>query len=208
LQNPGSGEFSATALVLLLLFPLNEGKEAPLKMSGKPWLRIALTALIMLPAHASAWTSTLEDGGTVTVDPDTNRATVNRNGVVTPLWDGAHRMQDGSSLITNHGIAVPNESIIESRRPPPPKTEEWQDVNIVGYSPCEQLVRQVCGQQDQCADVEACDLARQLLEMETQERNDSSNRNLMTYTSGQCLKAIRDKVNFAICQRPNSDENK
>jgi hypothetical protein len=185
-----------------------QAKRRTPNMSGKPWLTIALTALILLPANAAGWTSILEDGSTVTVDPETNRATVNRNGVETQLWDGAHRMQDGSSLITNHGIAVPNESIIESRRPPPPKTEEWQDVNIVGYSPCEQLVRQVCGQQDQCADVEACDLARQLLEMETQERNDSSNRNLMTYTSGQCLKAIRDKANFGICLPPDSVENK
>ncbi len=173
-------------------------------MSGKPWLITALAALFLLPAHAGGWTSTLEDGATVTVDPDTNRATVNRNGVETPLWDGAHRLQDGSSLITNHGIAVPNVSIIESRRQPPPETEEWEDINIVGYSPCEKLVQQVCGQQGQCADVEACDLARQLLKMETQERDGSRNRNLMTYTSGQCLKAIKDKENFASCPPSNS----
>jgi hypothetical protein len=177
-----------------------------MKMAYKPWLAVALTALFLFPALAGGWTSNLEDGGTVTVDPDTNRATVNRNGVVTPLWDGAHRMQDGSSLITNHGIAVPNQSIVESRRPPPPETEEWQDVNIVGFSPCEQLVSQVCGRQDQCADVEACGLTRQLLEMETQERNDSDNRNLMTYTSGQCLKALRDKENFGTCASPDSVE--
>jgi hypothetical protein len=177
-------------------------------MSGNPWLTVVLTALILLPAHAGGWTSTLEDGGTVTVDPETNRATVNRNGVETPLWDGAHRLQDGSALITNRGIAVPNESIIESRRPPPPETEEWQDVNIVGYSPCEQLVRQVCGQQGQCADAEACGLSRQLLEMETQERNESRNRNLMTYSSGQCLKVIKDRENFGICPPPDSVEDK
>jgi hypothetical protein len=177
-------------------------------MSGKPWLTVALTALFLLPAHAGGWTSTLEDGGTVTVDPDTNRATVIRNGIEAPLWDGTHRMQDGSSLITNRGIAVPNTSIIESRRQPPPKTEEWEDVNIVGYSPCEQLARQICGQLGECADVEACGLAHQLLEMEIQERNESSNRNLMTYTSGQCLKAIRDKENFPACPAPDSVENK
>ena len=176
-------------------------------MSGKTWLTVAMTTLFLLPALAGGWTSTLEGGGTVTVDPETNRATVNRNGVKTPLWDGTHRLQNGSSLITNHGIAVPNASIVESRRPPPPETEEWQDVNIIGYSPCEQLVRQVCGQQDQCAGAEACALTRQLLEMESQERNDSSNRNLMTYTSGQCLKAIRDQENFAPCPPPDTVEN-
>ena len=175
-------------------------------MSSKPWLAAALMALFLLPAQAAEWSSTLEDGSTVSVDPDTNRATVNRNGVKTPLWNGVHRMQDGSSLIVNRGIAVPTETIIESRRLPPPEIEEWEDVNIVGYSPCEQLVRQVCGKQDQCANVEACDPARQLLAMEQQERHASSNPNLMTYTSGQCLNAMKDKEYFGICPGPENIE--
>jgi hypothetical protein len=171
-------------------------------MASKSWMVAGLAALILLPAQAAEWSSTLENGGTVTVDPDTDRATVTRDGVTAPLWNGVHRLQDGSSLIVNHGIAVPTEPIIESRRLPPPETEEWEDVNIVGYSPCEQLVRQVCGQQDQCAHVKACDPAHQLLEMETKERNDSSNRNLMTYTSGQCLNARKDVEYFVKCTRP------
>jgi len=174
-------------------------------MSGNPLLAAGLAAVFLMPVQAAEWSSTLEDGSTVTVDPDSNRATVNRNGVSTPLWNGVHRMQDGSSLIVNHGIAVPTESIMESRRVPPPKTEEWEDVNIIGYSPCEQLVRQVCGQQDQCADAEACDPARQLLVMEQQERSASSNPNLMTYTSGQCLNAIKDREYFGRCpDRPDT----
>ena len=174
-------------------------------MSGNPLLAAGLAAVFLMPVQAAEWSSTLEDGSTVTVDPDSNRATVNRNGVSTPLWNGVHRMQDGSSLIVNHGIAVPTESIMESRRVPPPKTEEWEDVNIIGYSPCEQLVRQVCGQQDQCADAEACDPARQLLVMEQQERSASSNPNLMTYTSGQCQNAIKDRDYFGRCpDRPDT----
>lgn len=174
-------------------------------MSSKPWLAAILLAGCLLPAHASDWSSRLQDGSTVTVDPDSNRATVNRDGVTTPLWNGVYRMEDGSSLIVNHGIAVPTENIIESRRLPPPETEEWEGVNIVGYSPCEKLVRQVCGQQDQCASAEACDPARQLLEMEQQERNDSSNRNLMTYTSGQCMNAMKDREYFGVCPPPENN---
>jgi len=174
-------------------------------MSSKPCLPVMLLAGFLLPAQAADWSSRLPDGSTVTVDPDSNRATVNREGVTTPLWNGVYRMQDGSSLIVNHGIAVPTENIIESRRLPPPETEEWQGLNIVGYSPCEKLVRQVCGQQDQCASAEACDPARQLLEMEQQERNDSSNRNLMTYTSGQCMNAMQDRDYFGICPPPEND---
>lgn len=171
-------------------------------MSGNPLLAAGLAAVFLMPVQAAEWSSTLEDGSTVTVDPDTNRATVTRDGVTTPLWSGVHRTQDGSALIVNRGIAVPTESIIESRRLPPPETEDWEDVNIIGYSPCEQLVRQVCGPQDQCEDVEACDPAHQLLEMELQERNESSNRNLMTYTSGQCLNAMKDREYFSVCTPP------
>ena len=54
-----------------------------------------------------------QQGDVVTVDPDTNRATVTRDGVTTPMWDGTHRMQDGSVLIINRGIAVPNKAILE-----------------------------------------------------------------------------------------------
>jgi hypothetical protein len=44
--------------------------------------------------------------------------------------------------------------------------------------------------------------------METRERNDSSNRNLMTYSSGQCLKAAKDKENFGMCPGPDSAADK
>jgi hypothetical protein len=175
-------------------------------MSGKHWLATALMALFMLPAIADQWSSTLQGGGIVTVDPESNRASITRDGVTTPLWNGIHRMQDGSSLIVNRGVAVPTQPILESRRLPAPETREWQDVNIVGYSPCEQLVRQVCGRQNQCADVEACDPANQLLDMEQQERRDSDNPNLMTYTSGQCLNAMKDREYFSPCTRPEQAE--
>lgn len=176
-------------------------------MSSNTWLTTALISSFLLPAQASEWSSTLLDGSTVTVDPDTNRATITREGVTTPLWNGVHRTQDGSAVIVNRGIATPNESIIESHRLPPPKTEEWEDVNIVGYSPCEQLVRRVCGLNGECLDVEACDPAQQLLAMEDEERNKAENRNLMTFTSGQCLSAMKDREYFGICPDPDNSEN-
>lgn len=173
----------------------------------KPVTRGCLLLMLLLPGPwlpAADWTSRLQDGSTVTVDPDTNRATVTRGGVTTPLWDGSHRMQDGSQLIIRQGVATPNKAIIESRRAPPPKTEDWEDAPIVGYSPCEQLVRLVCGREDQCLTSESCGLALQLLEMEREERDASHNRNLMTYTSGQCLKVQDDRELFVACSRPES----
>ena len=143
----------------------------------------------------------LQEGGAVNVDPDTNRATVTRDGVTVPMWDGVHRMQDGSVLIINRGIAVPNKSVIESRQPPPPEAEEWVGAPIAGYSPCEKLVRQVCGAKELCGDVEGCNLARQLLDMEQEERAASEDRYRMTYTSGQCQNVMTDRENFPVCTR-------
>jgi hypothetical protein len=166
--------------------------------------RLILLILLMPPVlvfSAGNWSSQLQNGGTVTVNPKTNRATITRDGVTTQLWDGAHRMQDGSILITNHGVAIPNEPILESRELRPPETEEWEGVRIVGTSPCEKLVRRVCGDENQCKDAEACSPSRQLLEMETGERDASKNRGLMTYTSGQCLKAMKDREFFISCAK-------
>ena len=165
--------------------------------------RLPLLLSVMLPIAVTAadWTAQLKGGGTVSVDPNTNRATVTQGGVTSQIWDGAHRLQDGTILITNRGVAIPNESILESRQIKPPETEEWEGVRIVGTSPCERLVRRVCGDEDQCTDAEACGPSRQLLDMESDERNASKNRGLMTYTSGQCLKALKARGFFANCPK-------
>lgn len=165
--------------------------------------RLSLLLSLMLPIVVTAadWSSQLQGGGTVTVDPNTNRATVTQGGVTSQIWDGAHRLQDGTILITHHGVAIPNQSILESQHVQPPETEEWEGVRIVGTSPCERLVRRVCGDKDQCSAAEACSPSRQLLDMETDERNASKNRGLMTYTSGQCMKALKERGFFASCPK-------
>jgi hypothetical protein len=165
--------------------------------------RLPLLLSVMLPIAVTSadWTAQLKGGGTVRVDPYTNRATVTQGGVTSQIWDGAHRLQDGTILITNRGVAIPNKSILESRQIKPPETEEWEGVRIVGTSPCERLVRRVCGDEDQCTDAEACGPSRQLLDMESDERNASKNRGLMTYTSGQCLKALKARGFFANCPK-------
>jgi len=171
-------------------------------------LLLAISVLPWFRLQAAGWNPSLQDGSAVSVDPDTNRATVTRGGVTTPLWDGTHRMQDGSILIIKRGMAVPNKAILESREPPLTEPEEWEDVLIVGYSPCEKLVHSVCGRNDECVAAEACDPARQLLDMEREERDSSGNRNLMTYTSGQCLKARSDEEFFTACVQQEAVTNK
>lgn len=165
---------------------------------------IILTVVLGLSVStvtAAGWTSGMQGGGTVTVDPDTLRATVTRDGVTSPLWNGVHRLQDGSVLIVNHGEVVSGEYTPRPpRQLPPPDTADWQDVMIVGYSPCEQLARHVCGRQNECAAVEACRSSRQLLAMEQDERTMADDGARMTYTSGQCLEAIRDVEYFSVCR--------
>lgn len=159
-----------------------------------------ILAAATITAQAGNWSSRLLNGDEVVVDPHTNRATVTTDGITSQLWEGTHRLQDGSILIIRDGIAVPNATILESRELPLPEPSEWEDIPIIGFSPCEKLVRRVCGREGQCVDAKGCNPSQQLLGMEREEREASHNRNLMTYTSGQCLKADRDKTFFTSCR--------
>lgn len=158
---------------------------------------LALPALLTLAADEYR----LQDGGRVVVDPDTKRATVIKDGVSAPMYDGTHRAEDGSILIIRQGVTtIPYEAPAPPREPKEGPAELWEGAPIVGLSPCERLVQKVCGRQDQCAGIEGCALARQLLDMEKEERNASGNRNRMTYTSGQCAEMTPDTELFPACE--------
>ena len=149
---------------------------------------------------AADWSSDLQGGGTVTVDPDTRRATITRDGVTSPLWNGVHRLQDGSAMIVNDGEVVTGGASVDMpRQLPPPEPSDWEGMQIAGYSPCEQLTHRVCGLKNQCATAESCNLAQQLLTMERDERSKAEDGSRMTFTSGQCIKARQDDVYFAQC---------
>ena len=173
------------------------------------WLLSAAMVLLAFAwgiAPAAEWSSRLKGGGQVTVDPRTNRITVQRNGVETQLWDGVHRLEDGSSITVRSGQVVPNQGILRSRTQPDmpeeaegPGAEMWIGAPIVGHSPCEKLVRRVCGEGQQCGQQEGCGVALQLLQMEQQERAAEATANRMTYSSGQCQEADRDRQLFASC---------
>ena len=161
---------------------------------------VTLVCLVILAAsppatQAAEWSSTLKGGGQVTVDPRTNRITVQKNGVQTQLWDGVHRLEDGSSITVRSGQVVPNQEILRARRQPDmpeetegPGAEVWIGAPIVGASPCEKLLQRVCGEARQCADQEGCTLAVQMLEMEQQEREKarrSELRHIERYPEGE-----------------------
>jgi hypothetical protein len=180
-------------------------KEIHSMKSRTSLLLIPVLALSMHIALAASPNFTLQKGGKVTVDPDTNRATVTRGGVTTPMWDGTHRLDDGSVLIIKQGVTVPNRAILDSRQPQPPEPEDWEGAQIAGYSPCEKLTRRVCGTEDQCGKIEGCNLARQLLDMEESERAASEDRNRMTYTSSQCQHVMTNAELFPLCPQTNPE---
>jgi hypothetical protein len=184
-------------------------------LRSRLWLALAgcavLVAALGSPTlRADQWKSRLEGGGRVVVDPMTNRIMVERNGVKTQLWDGVHRLKDGSSITVHSGQVVPSESILRAREqrgmPEEGETtgaEMWIGAPIVGSSPCEKLVERVCGEGGACGSSDACAPARQLLQMEQQERAAQATPNRMTYASGQCQEADRDREFFATCGGPS-----
>lgn len=159
--------------------------------------------LIFVIPLSAQWSSSLEGGGTVTVDPVTNRATVTHDGVSTTLWDGVHRLSDGTTITIRAGQAMPNEAIINSRRqlqePVDDPAMGWVGSPIVGLSPCEQLERKVCGVNGLCKQSEVCGLAQQLLNSERDERAAADSPDIMTYSSGRCGESLRDSLYFKVC---------
>jgi hypothetical protein len=161
---------------------------------------LVLSGLSVSTSITADWSSGLQGGGTVTVDPDTRRATITRDGVSSPLWNGVHRLQDGSAMIINNGEVVTGLSADAPHQLPPPEPADWEGMPIVGYSPCEQLTHRVCGLNNECASAAACNPAQQLLTMERGERSKAKDGSRMTFTSGQCEKSLHDESYFSRCR--------
>lgn len=128
---------------------------------------IAALPLLLCPlAPAQAWSGALQDGSKIQVDPNTHRAFQLDGTVARPLWDGVHRLEDGSIVIIRGGTAVPTQDMLHS----------WQGpvatVDALEGRPCEQLERRVCGRDNSCRASAACLNARSLLnsEREAQRR--------------------------------------
>jgi hypothetical protein len=81
-------------------------------------------------SQAAQWSAPLKDGGTVTVDPQTNRATVRRDGVETQLWDGVHRLEDGSTL-TIRSISCAPVKCRRNRRPQKPVNGRERQLSVI-----------------------------------------------------------------------------
>jgi len=68
-----------------------------------------------------------------------------------------------------------------------------------GDSRCRALVEQACGTDGACSDRQACDAARQLLRMETEERLVNDNPATTSATGQQCIEAMGNPF-FSACE--------
>jgi hypothetical protein len=160
---------------------------------------LALSLGLAADAPADPWQSRLQGGAEVSVDPSTRRAVGTVNGQQRPLWDGVHRLDDGSTLIVRDGIAVPTA----------PMVEQWQaDAEpepLYEYHYCKQLVRKTCGFDDVCDRSAACLRARTLLGDEAREQLGLDPRrtlNAQTAAGERCQQALSDP-SFPACESPS-----
>ena len=150
--------------------------------------------------HAGSWNTTLQDGQAISVDPVTHRATTAAGeGAGQPLWDGVHRLQDGSTITVRSGIMVPNEALVAPRTPPFPLAPGDLEANAPAQQrdpACDRLVVKTCGLRGECSRYEPCRLAGQLRELQNDAMQEASAR---SWAVQQCHQADADGRHFPAC---------
>jgi hypothetical protein len=148
---------------------------------------LALGCLLATPlaARADPWSGTLHDGSQLRVDPDTHRAIRDQGGAERPMWDGTHRLDDGSVVIIRDGTAVPTKQMMET----------WdggaEPKDAAQAADCARLVQRVCGPQDACGSADACLSARKL-------RDEAVPAGAAAAGEQACAKALSDPA-FPVC---------
>jgi hypothetical protein len=155
-------------------------------------------------AQAESWTGTLQDGSVLQVDPNTHRPMRYYEGGVAPMWDGTHRLEDGSVVIVRDGQVVPTEGMINTWTAEPGSEPRMRE----RY--CEQLVRKACGFHNECSTAQPCVLANQLLRMEREQQRyapPGSGPFPQTESSSECRDALSNPA-FPSCKasRPDAEE--
>ena len=140
---------------------------------------------------------TLQDGSSFSVDPATQKA-IRLDETGTPLWDGVHRLNDGSVMIVRDGVVISGgtkqETAVDDQAELAPAAEDEYKI-----SPCIQLSINSCGFNGECKDSTACLTARQLVNLELEEKLRGVT-DIGVSTTDQCREALTDHETFAICQ--------
>jgi hypothetical protein len=129
-----------------------------------------------------------------------------QNGVQTQLWDGVHRLDDGSVVTVRDGRVVPTQQMIDTPRAAPEAEEAAPEPTtdaeppllarpaaprgeLGGATACEVLVLQMCGADRRCSRSPACLAARQLGDLEREERIRGADPDAMRAIAAQCEEA-------------------
>lgn len=155
-----------------------------------------VTLFFAVQTMAQSWTRGLEDGGVVSVDPRTNKARVYTGKTSTQLWDGTHRLNDGSVIIVRDGIVTSGAGSAAPLAAEPIANDE-QTVPLAS-SACVELVIKVCGFSGECKDATGCSPARQLMQLEKDEAWQSRSKG-PNGTSMQCREALQNEKFFSRC---------
>ena len=162
-------------------------------------------------AWADAWNAELATGQEITVDPSTNRPVIeSKDGRSRQLWDGVHRLRDGSTITVERGIMVPNEEVSTLRRPPPERMEEADDEKAAAETApehgaedgenCDRLVLKTCGLNKACEADEPCTLSRQLRSMQGHPGDRPAGGNL-GWSEQRCRESLENESEFPACDK-------
>jgi hypothetical protein len=188
---------------------------------------LVLFGLVLLCAAtatiSSGWETRLNNGQPIVIDPTTNRAVIMEGvGQGRPLWDGVHRLHDGTTITIRSGVAVPNSSLGRRSPLPSPSSDETgvpeqtpatasaspapSHQSLTGFtsgSPhqghCDHLLLKTCGLHRTCEDADACQLAQQLRSMQRQSPDPRLGNT--GWAEGRCREALQDKAVFPACPR-------
>ncbi|MDX1345671.1 MAG: hypothetical protein R3179_07210 [Sedimenticolaceae bacterium] len=152
---------------------------------------LILILLSLTPGLAAEWQPlpATQQGYELRYDPQTSRVETRVNGQVRPMWDGVHRLENGQVLRIHNGVAVRDETVMQSE----PRPQSLRDE----VSTCRRLVRRSCGLGGTCAHTESCRHASQLLTFHNEAK--SSDRHKIEL---QCLEALDDTAFFKPCPVP------
>ncbi|NEX21620.1 hypothetical protein G3480_15100 [Thiorhodococcus mannitoliphagus] len=163
------------------------------------WLRLLAgllgTTLLMSASLVigAEWSGTLQDGSRVEVDPSTHRAWRTDGQQRAPLWDGVHRLDDGSVVIVQGGRAVQSQGMLEAWDPASPVSVLPQT------SACYELVDRVCGLDFRCSLSDPCRLANDLVDMAKAALTAKSTSQLDGGVEAQCREALTNDF-FVPCE--------
>jgi hypothetical protein len=172
----------------------------------RPLQVAALLVVWSQAAFPASWDTELANGQQLSVDPTTNRAVIQSDdGRGRPLWDGVHRLRDGSTITVRSGVMVPNEEIEILGRIGPAdavKTEPGQSSTVSPTAAddcCNELVLKTCGLRNTCGQSEPCQLSRQLKALQRQPCDMSQDN--PGWAEARCREALDDDEQFSACEQ-------